>query len=116
METNVLDERLRFVADFESGLQQFIIERDGNRFTIRPEKIRMLDETEQPDSSHVAEPGRIHEVIYLGAITRYIVDLDAGGVLVVVRRGVVVHRRSGSDRGMNGGRFSHDRAEVLSES
>ena len=73
-----------FVAGFV-GVSN-IIEREGRRFTIRPEKIRMLDESEQPDGSHVSEPGRIHEVIYLGAITRYIVDLDAGGLLVVVRQ------------------------------
>jgi putative spermidine/putrescine transport system ATP-binding protein len=73
-----------FVAGFV-GVSN-ILEREGRRFTIRPEKIRMLDETELPDGSHVSEPGRIHEVIYLGAITRYIVDLDAGGMLVVVRQ------------------------------
>jgi len=73
-----------FVAGFV-GVSN-ILEREGRRFTIRPEKIRMLDETEQPESSYAAEPGRIHEVIYLGVITRYIVDLDAGGMLVVVRQ------------------------------
>jgi putative spermidine/putrescine transport system ATP-binding protein len=73
-----------FVAGFV-GVSN-IIKRDGRRFTIRPEKIRMLDEGEQPDGSYASELGRIHEVIYLGAVTRYIVNLDAGGVLVVVRQ------------------------------
>jgi putative spermidine/putrescine transport system ATP-binding protein len=73
-----------FVAGFV-GVSN-ILEREGRRFTIRPEKIHMLDEGEQPERSPAFEPGRIHEVIYLGSITRYIVDLDAGGVLVVVRQ------------------------------
>jgi putative spermidine/putrescine transport system ATP-binding protein len=73
-----------FVAGFV-GVSN-ILDRDGRRFTIRPEKIRMLDEGGQPDGSHSSEPGAVHEVIYLGAITRYIVDLDAGGTLVVVRQ------------------------------
>jgi putative spermidine/putrescine transport system ATP-binding protein len=73
-----------FVAGFV-GVSN-ILDRDGRRFTIRPEKIRMLDETEQLNGSHTSESGHVHEVIYLGAITRYIVDLDAGGMLVVVRQ------------------------------
>ncbi len=73
-----------FVAGFV-GVSN-ILERDGRRFTIRPEKIRMLDEDGRPEDDHVAEFGRIHEVIYLGVMTRYIVDLDAGGRLVVVRQ------------------------------
>ena len=73
-----------FVAGFV-GVSN-IIERDGERFTIRPEKIRMLAEGDAPPSGHASESGQVHEVIYLGAITRYIVDLDAGGVLVVIRQ------------------------------
>ena len=29
------------------------------------------------------EPGQIRDVIYAGVLTRYVVDLDAGGELVV---------------------------------
>ncbi len=32
------------------------------------------------------EPGTIREVVYVGMVTRYVVDLDAGGELVVVRQ------------------------------
>jgi putative spermidine/putrescine transport system ATP-binding protein len=72
-----------FVADFV-GVSN-IIERDGRRFTIRPEKIRVFDAAVRPDG-YVIESGQIHEVVYLGPITRYIVNLDAGGALVVVRQ------------------------------
>jgi putative spermidine/putrescine transport system ATP-binding protein len=76
--------RTEFVAGFV-GVSN-ILERDGRRFTIRPEKIRMLVDGEPPREGTVAETGQVAEVIYLGPITRYIVDLDAGGALVVVRQ------------------------------
>src|ERR1043165_6641547 len=70
-----------FVAGFV-GVSN-LLERDGRRFTIRPEKIRMSCE---PEPGTQAERGRIRDVVYAGMITRYVVDLDAGGVLVVVRQ------------------------------
>ena len=73
-----------FVAGFV-GVSN-ILERDGRRFTIRPEKIRVLDEADSFGSGVDSESGCIHGVIYLGAVTRYIVDLDVGGTLVVVRQ------------------------------
>ncbi|HEU5212272.1 MAG TPA: ABC transporter ATP-binding protein [Gaiellaceae bacterium] len=72
-----------FVADFV-GVSN-IIERDGRRFTIRPEKIRMLDGVEAPVESST-ERGHVDEVVYLGPVTRYRVRLDGGGTLVVVRQ------------------------------
>jgi putative spermidine/putrescine transport system ATP-binding protein len=54
-------------------------------FTIRPEKIRMDLELGGPvDADHVAAEGTVAKVVYVGAMTRYIVDLDAGGRLVVM--------------------------------
>jgi putative spermidine/putrescine transport system ATP-binding protein len=73
-----------FVAGFV-GVSN-ILERDGRRFTVRPEKIRMLTEGEAPDSGVSVESGHISEVIYAGMVTRYIVELDAGEELVVVRQ------------------------------
>jgi putative spermidine/putrescine transport system ATP-binding protein len=57
-----------------------VFERDGQRITIRPEKIHLNDE------SGPGEPGTVREVVYVGSVTRYLVDLDAGGELVVVRQ------------------------------
>jgi putative spermidine/putrescine transport system ATP-binding protein len=68
-----------FVAGFV-GVSN-VLERDGRRFTIRPEKIRMTD-----DGSGEGEVGTVREVVYVGMVTRYVVDLDAGGELVVVRQ------------------------------
>src|SRR6266516_3573102 len=68
-----------FVAGFV-GVSN-VVERDGRRITIRPEKIRMTDE-----GAGDGEPGTVREVVYVGMVTRYVVDLDGGGVLVVVRQ------------------------------
>jgi len=68
-----------FVAGFV-GISN-VLERDGRRFAIRPEKIRMSDE-----SGGDGEHGTVREVVYVGMVTRYVVDLDAGGQLVVVRQ------------------------------
>jgi putative spermidine/putrescine transport system ATP-binding protein len=70
-----------FVAGF-IGVSN-LIERDGHQVTVRPEKITMLEDGQpDPPDTHV-ESGRIQDVIYAGVLTRYVVDLDAGGELVV---------------------------------
>jgi putative spermidine/putrescine transport system ATP-binding protein len=70
-----------FVAGFVGTSN--VIERDGRRYTVRPEKIRMLGDGEQQQS---VVPGVVKEVAYLGAITRYEVELDSGETLIVVRQ------------------------------
>ena len=75
-----------FVAGFV-GVSN-LLERDGQRFTVRPEKIRLLTDGQQAAVGEQTESGVLREVVYLGSVTRYIVDLDAGGVLTVVRQNV----------------------------
>jgi putative spermidine/putrescine transport system ATP-binding protein len=72
-----------FVAGFV-GVSN-IVERDGGRFTIRPEKVRILSDADASTGLHV-ERGQIRDVAYIGAVTRYLVDLDAGGEIQVVRQ------------------------------
>jgi putative spermidine/putrescine transport system ATP-binding protein len=72
-----------FVAGFV-GVSN-IVEREGERFTIRPEKVRILDDGAAADGLRVEE-GQIRDVAYIGAVTRYLVDLDGGGELQVVRQ------------------------------
>jgi putative spermidine/putrescine transport system ATP-binding protein len=62
-----------------------VLERDHRRFTIRPEKVRLLLAAESRDGL-VIERGVIRNVAYAGPVTRYEVDLDAGGRLQVVRQ------------------------------
>jgi putative spermidine/putrescine transport system ATP-binding protein len=72
-----------FVAGFV-GVSN-VVERDGRRFTIRPEKIRLLGEGEAAEGLHV-EAGTVEDVAYVGMVTRYLVALDAGRTLQVVRQ------------------------------
>jgi putative spermidine/putrescine transport system ATP-binding protein len=75
-----------FVAGFV-GVSN-VLERTFNgsptRFTVRPEKIRLLAEGAMPASGSSVEDGQIRDVVYVGMVTRYVVDLDAGGRLMVV--------------------------------
>src|SRR6266436_5925645 len=68
-----------FVAGFV-GVSN-VLERNGRKFTVRPEKIRMHFE-----EAGEGERGRIREVVYVGMFTRYVVELDSGGELTVVRQ------------------------------
>jgi putative spermidine/putrescine transport system ATP-binding protein len=70
-----------FVAGFVGTSN--LLERGGRRFTVRPEKVRLLVEGVSPDG-FVVERGRVTDVSYVGPLTRYAVALDAGGELQVV--------------------------------
>jgi putative spermidine/putrescine transport system ATP-binding protein len=73
-----------FVAGFV-GVSN-VIERAGRRFTVRPEKIHMLETGEDAASGDTVESGRVRDVVYAGMFTRYVVELDSGGELTVVRQ------------------------------
>jgi putative spermidine/putrescine transport system ATP-binding protein len=70
-----------FVAGF-IGISN-VIERDGRHITVRPEKIRILDDSASAGESQEVEGGTISEVVYVGTVTRFRVTLDSGGELVV---------------------------------
>jgi putative spermidine/putrescine transport system ATP-binding protein len=83
-----------FVAGFvgtsnllEGEAARAVLGREG-RFTVRPEKIRLLD----PDTPRAPGPGEctatglVVDVAYLGSETRYVVALDAGAELVVMQQ------------------------------
>ncbi|HWM62642.1 MAG TPA: ABC transporter ATP-binding protein [Solirubrobacterales bacterium] len=74
-----------FVASFV-GISN-LLDRDGARFTIRPEKIQLLDPSTRPNGLRT-ERGRIAGVAYAGMLTRYTVVLERGGELQVVRQNV----------------------------
>jgi putative spermidine/putrescine transport system ATP-binding protein len=73
-----------FVAGFV-GVSN-IVERDGARFTIRPEKVHILEEADSAADGLRVEAGQVRDVAYIGAVTRYVVDLDGGGEIQVVRQ------------------------------
>ncbi len=68
-----------FVAGFIGTSN--VLERGGRRFTVRPEKIRLLGEHDT-----AGEPGVVRAAVYLGAVTRFVVALDAGGELSVIQQ------------------------------
>jgi putative spermidine/putrescine transport system ATP-binding protein len=55
-------------------------------FSIRPEKIHLGSINEKaPAESHTSD-GTVRDVVYLGLYTRYLVELDGGGDLVVIKQ------------------------------
>jgi putative spermidine/putrescine transport system ATP-binding protein len=73
-----------FVAGFVGASN--VLQRSGRTFTVRPEKIRMTQNGGARRDDENAATGRIRDVVYAGMFTRYVVDLDDGGELVVVRQ------------------------------
>jgi len=76
--------RTPFVAGF-IGVSN-LIEREGHTITVRPEKLILIEEEEPEQPGAHTEAGQVRDVIYAGVLTRYVVDLDAGGELVVSRQ------------------------------
>jgi putative spermidine/putrescine transport system ATP-binding protein len=73
-----------FVAGFVGVSNE--LERDGRHYSVRPEKIHLSDAGSTPASGMHAETGRIRDVVYAGMVTRFVVVLDRGGELQVVRQ------------------------------
>jgi putative spermidine/putrescine transport system ATP-binding protein len=74
-----------FVAGFV-GVSN-LLERDGRRFTVRPEKIHLLAAGDPVDGLQT-ERGQIEEIAYAGAVTRFTVALRGGGKLQLVKQNV----------------------------
>ncbi len=85
-----------FVAGFVgasnvlSGAPARAITGQETPFTVRPEKIRLGSVDEHPAPDEWTATGRVREVVYVGAFTRYTVALDAGGELVVLQQNLTM--------------------------
>jgi putative spermidine/putrescine transport system ATP-binding protein len=86
----------QFVGGFVGASN--VLEREGRRFTIRPEKVRLLAAGEAREGL-VTERGRIVDVAYAGATTRYLIDLQAGGELLVVRQNLETTSKEALEQG-----------------
>jgi putative spermidine/putrescine transport system ATP-binding protein len=75
-----------FVAGFVGTSN--VIELNGRRVNIRPERIRLLDDGEAAPGGMEAQAGVVADVVYLGSVTRYVVELDRGETLVAMRQNV----------------------------
>jgi putative spermidine/putrescine transport system ATP-binding protein len=71
-----------FIAGFV-GVSN-VIERDGRRYTVRPEKLDLLEDDQEPEHGSHVEAGLVRDVQYVGPVTRYHVTLDRGGELQVL--------------------------------
>jgi putative spermidine/putrescine transport system ATP-binding protein len=56
------------------------------RFSVRPEKIHLAKADEKIESDMFVADGKVRDVVYLGLFTRYLVELEGGGDLVVVEQ------------------------------
>jgi putative spermidine/putrescine transport system ATP-binding protein len=63
-----------FVAGFVGTSN--ILERDGKRFSVRPERIEL---------NGTGHPGVVADVVFVGAFRRIFVDIDSGDRITVVR-------------------------------
>jgi putative spermidine/putrescine transport system ATP-binding protein len=54
--------------------------------SVRPEKIRLAPAGTAVPAEMCAADGRVRDVIYLGLYTRYLVELEGGGDLVVIQQ------------------------------
>jgi putative spermidine/putrescine transport system ATP-binding protein len=55
-------------------------------FTVRPEKIHVLETGAEPPAGHCRAAGTVRDVAYAGPVTRLTVRLEAGGELVVLQQ------------------------------
>jgi putative spermidine/putrescine transport system ATP-binding protein len=81
-----------FVAGFvgtsnllEGAVAKTVLDRDGV-FTVRPEKIQMRPRDAAAGDGDCVADGVVREVVYLGSATQSVVDLDAGGSLIVLQQ------------------------------
>jgi putative spermidine/putrescine transport system ATP-binding protein len=85
-----------FVAGFVgasnvlSGDAALAITGKQQSITVRPEKIRLGSLDDRPSPDEVSADGVVHDVVYVGAFTRYVVELDAGGELVVLQQNLTM--------------------------
>jgi putative spermidine/putrescine transport system ATP-binding protein len=54
--------------------------------TIRPERIRLIAEGDAPPRDACHAGGVVRESLYAGPVSRFVVELDDGGELMVVRQ------------------------------
>ena len=71
-----------FVSEFVGQTNKIVI--DGSRVNIRPESVSV---SKSKSSGNRSLEGTLRDVIFVGAITRYLVDTSCGPVISVVPQG-----------------------------
>ncbi|MDE1174335.1 MAG: ABC transporter ATP-binding protein [Parvibaculaceae bacterium] len=74
-----------FVANFLGTTN--ILDRDGRRIMIRPEKMVLTGSGDTlAAAGYHGEPGIVRDAIYVGMFSRYLVELSGGAVVTVVQQ------------------------------
>jgi len=74
------------VSNLLQGEEAMRVAGSPQAFTIRPEKIRLLGADTPAPANDCSALGRVANVIYVGATTRFIVALEGGGNLTVIQQ------------------------------
>jgi putative spermidine/putrescine transport system ATP-binding protein len=74
------------VSNLVSNATALALTGRAESFAIRPEKIRILEQSMPAPAGACTALGSIRDVVYLGMHTRYLVELEAGGDLTVVEQ------------------------------
>ena len=91
----------RFVATFVGtsnlleGDAAAVLTGSPTAFAVRPEKIRLADESAEAGSDMCVADGYVQEFLYLGMHTRYLVKLDSGAEMTVARQNEQVAAEQG---------------------
>ena len=80
-----------FVAGFV-GVSN-VLERGDRRFTVRPEKVRLLRDGDEAGAGMHSEAGVVAAVAYAGMHTRYTIALEQGGEIQVVSQNLETSSR-----------------------
>jgi putative spermidine/putrescine transport system ATP-binding protein len=73
-----------FVAGFVGTSN--ILERNGRRFSVRPERIALNGTDVGSTGSTTREPATVADTVFVGAFTRILVDTEAGERLTIVQQ------------------------------
>ena len=74
------------VSNLIQGPQAVSLTGSPDAFAVRPEKIRLLSGDAAAPDGMVAVDGQVREVVYLGMVTRYLVDVEGGLELTVIEQ------------------------------
>jgi len=81
-----------------SGEQARALTGSAGAIAIRPEKIRIFGADERVAAGLQSAHGVVRDSVYLGTHTRYLVELDSGGDLVVIEQNLDSRMRTRGER------------------
>jgi len=80
-----------FVAGFVGTSN--ILNRQGRRVLVRPEKIQVLAADAMVESAMRSEPGRVKSIVYVGMFTRLVIELADKTEILAVRQNLNRYRK-----------------------